>query len=138
MLVCEHAERDEVSPLGRDRRAPCKLNPPDVVVASGGCQRGDHLTGTNHEQIESGRSERHKPPSTGLRSRFPPPPLGKAFRGPSDVYVGGSLREVSVEIVVLEHVLQPGAALEVQDLHLPNAGEPSSVVRNEGRGVVEW
>jgi hypothetical protein len=68
VLVCEHAERDEVSPLGRDRRAPCKLNPPDVVVTSGGCESGDHLTGTNHQQIESGRSERHKqPPSSGLQ-----------------------------------------------------------------------
>jgi hypothetical protein len=70
VLVCEHAERDEVSPLGRDRRAPCKLYPPDVVVASGGCERGNHLTRTNHRQIESGRSERHKqPPSTGSESR---------------------------------------------------------------------
>jgi hypothetical protein len=90
MLVCEHAERDEMSPFGRDRRAPCKLYPPDVVIASGGCERGDNLTGTNHQQIESGRSERHKqPPSTGLQSRTE---LGRASAG----WTAGALAKMNL------------------------------------------
>lgn len=38
---------------------------------------------------------------------------------------------------MLQDVLQPGAALEVDDLHLPDAAQTGAVVRREGGGLVE-
>ena len=54
-VVGEDAERDEVRPLGRDRRAPRKLETPKIVVAKDGNQAGEGLNGAVQAAIESQR-----------------------------------------------------------------------------------
>ena len=48
MLVGEHAESDEVRPLGRDPRPPGELDPSHVLVSNGGTERRDHLACAEH------------------------------------------------------------------------------------------
>jgi hypothetical protein len=42
VLVGEHPQRDEVRPLGGDRSAPGKLDPPDVLVPDSGTESREH------------------------------------------------------------------------------------------------
>src|SRR5205823_14887063 len=52
-LVGEHAEGDEVHPLGCNRCAPRELGTPDLLVADRGGERRHNLTWPYHEGIES-------------------------------------------------------------------------------------
>ena len=52
-VVGEDAERDEVRPLGRDRRAPRKLETPEVLVAQDGNESGERVNRWAHPAIES-------------------------------------------------------------------------------------
>jgi hypothetical protein len=52
-LVSKDTERDEMRPLGRDRRTPRELDAPDVLITKGGADGRDHGTAADHAPIES-------------------------------------------------------------------------------------
>ena len=58
VVVREHAERDEVRPLGRDRRAPGQLGAANVRVLGRDAEGGERLAETGHEesQADGGRA----------------------------------------------------------------------------------
>ena len=52
-VVGEDAERDEMRPLGCDRRPPPEFEAPEVLVAEDGNQAGEGLSRSVHPAIES-------------------------------------------------------------------------------------
>ena len=61
LLVSKDAERDEMRPLGRNRRTPGEFHPPNVLVSKSGSESRDQLDWLNHEFIESVAIWRNNP-----------------------------------------------------------------------------
>ena len=59
-LVGEDAERDEVHPLGDDRRAPAELGPPELPVPPDPTRARERLDRPPHPPIERGLAARGK------------------------------------------------------------------------------
>jgi len=65
LLVGKDAERDEMRPLRRNRRAPGEFHPPNVVVSKSGSESRDQPTWLNHQLIESVAVLRNNPGPCG-------------------------------------------------------------------------